>query len=184
MSSRNAPDLGALLDQVNPGAPLAERHLWLIRLFAWIRGNRASPEAAVSRVQLLLDAIDTRPDVQQRLQAWWAVLLSTVDATTLLADFGFAPRTAFVSELAERLRHKLLPDSPETLDAAELFALALPTAFDAQWLAALSPEQIQRVERLLHLPPALADGRALATPWEHILLDAITYCAGQMLSTR
>ena len=183
MSSRNAPDLGALLDQVNPGAPLAERHLWLIRLFAWIRGNRASPEAAVSRVQLLLDAIDTRPDVQQRLQAWWAVLLGTVDATTLLADFGFAPRTAFVSELAERLRHKLLPDSPETLDAAELFALALPTAFDAQWLAALSPEQIQRVERLLHLPPALADGRALATPWEHILLDAITYCAGQMLST-
>jgi len=183
LSSRNAPDLGALLDQVNPGAPLAERHLWLIRLFAWIRGNRASPEAAVSRVQLLLDAIDTRPDVQQRLQAWWAVLLGTVDATTLLADFGFAPRTAFVSELAERLRHKLLPDSPETLDAAELFALALPTAFDAQWLAALSPEQIQRVERLLHLPPALADGRALATPWEHILLDAITYCAGQMLST-
>ena len=180
MSGRNAPDLGALLDQVNPDAPLAERHLWLIRLFTWIRGNRASPEAAVSRVQLLLDAIDTRPDVQQRLQTWWAVLLGTVDATTLLADFGFAPRTAFVSELAERLRHKLLPDSPETLDAAELFALALPTAFDAQWLAALSPEQIRRIEKLLHLPLA-ADARA--TPWEHILLDAITYCAGQILST-
>ena len=180
MSGRNALDLGALLDQVNPDAPLAERHLWLIRLFAWIRGNRASPEAAVSRVQLLLDAIDTRPDVQQRLQTWWAVLLGTVDATTLLADFGFAPRTAFVSELAERLRHKLLPDSPETLDAAELFALALPTAFDAQWLAALSPEQIRRIEKLLQLPLA-ADARA--TPWEHILLDAITYCAGQILST-
>ena len=103
-----------------------------------------------------------------------------MDATTLLADFGFAPRTAFVSELAERLRHKLLPDSPETLDAAELFALALPTAFDAQWLAALSPEQIRRIEKLLQLPLA-ADARA--TPWEHILLDAITYCAGQILST-
>ena len=180
MSGRNALDLGALLDQVNPDAPLAERHLWLIRLFTWIRGNRASPDAALSRVQLLLDAIDTRPDVQQRLQSWWAVLLGTVDATTLLADFGFAPRTAFVSELAERLRHKLLPDSPETLDAAELFALALPTAFDAQWLAALSPEQIRRIEKLLHLPLA-ADARA--TPWEHILLDAITYCAGQILST-
>ncbi|QDL36093.1 hypothetical protein EUB48_01365 [Rhodoferax sediminis] len=58
-----------------------------------------------------------------------------VGVSTLPADFGFAPRTAFVSELAERLRHKLLPGTPGTTDAAELFLLALPTPFDAQWLA-------------------------------------------------
>ena len=173
-------DLGSLLERLDPHAPLAERHLWLISLCDWMRGQQPSPEAAMSRLQLLLDAIESRPDVVERLRAWWQTLLQTVDVTTLLADFGFAPRTAFVSELAERLRHKLLPDSPETLDAAELFALALPTAFDAQWLAALSPEQIRRIEKLLHLPLA---AEARATPWEHILLDAITYCAGQMLST-
>ena len=69
MSSRNAPDLGALLDQVNPGAPLAERHLWLIALCDWIRSNDATPETAASRVQLLLDALDARPELRQRLQA-------------------------------------------------------------------------------------------------------------------
>jgi site-specific recombinase len=178
--SRPAPDLGQLLEQLNPQAPLAERHLWLIALCDWIRSNDATPETAASRVQLLLDALDARPELRQRLQAWWTLLLQTVDATTLLADFGFAPRTAFVSELAERLRHKLLPDSPETLDAVELFALALPAAGDADWLQALPPAQTERLRQLLHLPPEAGD---LASPWEHILLDAITYCAGQMLST-
>ena len=180
MISRPAPDLGQLLEQLNPQAPLAERHLWLIALCDWIRSNDATPETAASRVQLLLDALDARPELRQRLQAWWTLLLQTVDATTLLADFGFAPRTAFVSELAERLRHKLLPDSPETLDAVELFALALPAAGDADWLQALPPAQTERLRQLLHLPPEAGD---LASPWEHILLDAITYCAGQMLST-
>ena len=40
---------------------------------------------------------------------WWQTFTGTVDASTLLADFGFASRTAFLSELGERLRHKLLP---------------------------------------------------------------------------
>ena len=171
-------DLGSLLDQLDPHAPLAERHLWLISLCAWIRGKQPSPQAAMGRLQLLLDAIEARPDVQQRLRAWWQVLLSTVDVTTLLADFGFAPRTAFLSELTERLRHKLLPDTPETLDAAELFSLALPRAFDAQWLAAIDATQLQRIEQLLRQPAV--DG---ATRWQHTVLDAITYCSGQILST-
>ena len=46
-------------------------------------------------------------------------------ARALLADYGFASRNAFVSELAERLHHKLLPGTPETADASELFALVL-----------------------------------------------------------
>ena len=171
-------DLGSLLDQLDPHAPLAERHLWLISLCAWIRGKQPSPQAAMGRLQLLLDAIEARPDVQQRLRAWWQVLLSTVDVTTLLADFGFAPRTAFLSELTERLRHKLLPDTPETLDASELFSLALPRAFDAQWLAAIDATQLQRIEQLLRQPAV--DG---ATRWQHTVLDAITYCSGQILST-
>jgi hypothetical protein len=53
-------------------------------------------------------------------------LVDTVDITTCWPTFGFAPRTAFVSELAGALRTKLLPGSPETIDASELFVLALP----------------------------------------------------------
>ncbi|RZJ09805.1 MAG: recombinase [Acidovorax sp.] len=170
-----------LLTALDPAADLAHRHLWLIHLLDWVRGQGDSAPAAVGRVQLFLDAVETRPDVQLRLRAWWATLIGQVDVTTLLADFGFAPRTALVSEIAERLRTKLLPGSPETIDASELFMLALPSAFDAQWLAALEEAQLDRLVALL----ARADPEAQSGPsrWHRALLDAITYCAGQILST-
>ncbi len=170
-------ELEQLLARLDPGAGLAERHLWLLDLTGWVRGDQASVPAALDRVQAFIDAVDARPELQSRLQAWWQVLVETVDITTLLADFGFAPRNAMVSEMAARLRHKLLPGSPETLDASELFSLALPTAFDAQWLAAVPEPQLNRLVRLLAGP----DNQGLQ--WKTALLDAITYCAGQILST-
>ena len=170
-------ELEQLLARLDPGAGLAERHLWLLDLTGWVRGDQASVPAALDRVQAFIDAVDARPELQSRLQAWWQVLVETVDITTLLADFGFAPRNAMVSEVAARLRHKLLPGSPETLDASELFSLALPTAFDAQWLAAVPEPQLNRLVRLLAGP----DNQGLQ--WKTALLDAITYCAGQILST-
>jgi len=64
-------------------------------------------------------------------------LLQTVDVSTLLADFGFAQRTALISELTDRLRRKILPGTPETIDSAELFAPVAPSRFDAEKLAAI-----------------------------------------------
>ena len=147
---------------------MAQRHLWLIELFDWVRGSCDSVPASVARVQLLVEALEANPKTRQRLQDWWQALSETVDITPLLADFGFAPRTGLFSELAERLRCKLLPSSPETFDASELFTLALPYAFDAQWLAAL-PEAL--LERLV---AAFTPEGASGTRWQKTLLDAIT----------
>lgn len=176
----NAPvpvELELLLVRLDASAPLAERHLWLLDLLAWVRGPADAVPAACARVQAFVDAVQAHPAVQQRLQAWWQALAETVDITTLLADFGFAARNAMFSEIGERLRRKLLPGSPETIDASELFALALPTAFDAQWLAALPEDLVQR------LVPLLAGPGSTGLAWKTALLDAITYCAGQILST-
>jgi len=173
------PQPGTLLASLDPAAPLARRHLWLIECLVWIRGDRRSVEDAVSRVQRLVEAAENDAEARARLQAWWGTLVGTVDITTLLADFGFAPRTALASEVAERLRYKLLPGSPETIDASELFMLALPDAFDALWLAALEEPLLERL--LAVLVPAAEGGGA--TRWQQSLLDAITYCAGQILST-
>lgn len=172
-----ATDLPTLLAQLDPDAALAQRHLWLVQLLDWVRGSGASPTASAERVQLFIDAVEARPEVRQRLQQWWDVLASSVDITPLLADYGFAPRTGLVSELAERLRRKLLPSSPETIDAAELFTLALPQACDAQWMGALSADQLGR---LVHL---FAGDAVRPLRWQRDLLDAMTYCAGQILST-
>lgn len=171
-------DLVQLLDALDPHAGLAQRHLWLIALLDWVRGDRGSPQAAASRVGLFLDAVQARPDALQRLQAWWQAFTGTVDASTLLADFGFASRTAFLSELGERLRHKLLPGTPETQDASELFKLAMASAFDARWLAALDDATLQRLGTLLSLPSATPG----LTLWQRETLEAINYCAGQIRS--
>ncbi|MFD2301034.1 site-specific recombinase [Paracidovorax citrulli] len=179
MTRQTAPQPGTLLADLDPSAPLARRHLWLIECLAWVRGNCRSPEEAVARLARLVEAAESDAGARTRLQAWWSALVGTVDITTLLADFGFAPRTALASEVAERLRYKLLPGSPETIDASELFMLALPHEFDAQWLALLDEALLARLLALL--VPA-ADGGG-ATRWQHSLLDAITYCAGQILST-
>ncbi|MFN7856030.1 MAG: site-specific recombinase [Acidovorax sp.] len=191
MSRRLAPpdqltdQLTDLLARLDPTADLAHRHLWLIHLMAWVRGTRESVPESIARVQLFLDVVQARAELQQRLQAWWATLVDHVDITTLLADFGFASRVALVSEVAERLRTKLLPGSPETIDASELFMLALPTRFDAQWLAAMSEAQLDQLVGLLSPPASSGDASSAGgtSLWHRVLLDAITYCAGQILST-
>lgn len=175
---RGVPDLAQLLAALDPAAPLAQRHLQLIALLDWVRGDGQSIEGATGRVALLVEAVERSADLRTRMQAWWAAITHTVDITTLLADFGFAQRTAMTSELMERLRYKLLPASPDTRDASELFMLALPHEFDARWLTALDESLLDRL--LAVLAPEQGPG---ATPWQRVLLDAITYCAGQILST-
>ncbi len=175
------PALADLLAGLDGSAGVAQRHLQLIALLDWIRGDGRSVEAAAGRVALLVDAAERSPGAAQRLAAWWSQLTQALDITTLLADFGFAQRTSMGSELMERLRYKLLPASPDTLDASELFMLALPEAFDARWLMALDDELLARLRAVL-APGSLEAGSG-ANAWQLALLDAMTYCAGQILST-
>jgi site-specific recombinase len=171
-------DLRTLLLALDPQADLAARHVWLIELFEWLRGDESAVDGTLARLQTFMDAVHAQPALAQRLKAWWQVLLQTVDVTTLLADFGFAPRTAFVSELTNRLRRKILPGTPETIDAAELFALVAPTRFDAQWLAALPDAQIAQLTTLL-----TDNAQTDTLIWQHHLMDALTYCTAQIRAT-
>jgi len=185
--------LADLLDLLEPGAGLAGRHLWLIDLLDWIRGKDRNPQAAVARLQLFLDAAQARPGFQARLHYWWRTLVGTVDATPLFADFGFAPRAAFLSELGERLRYRLLPGTPETTHATELFMLLFPSPFDAQWLKLVDEDTLARLGRLLNTPPPAgaagnaelpaATGRTLLQDWQDVLLEALTYCTSQVAAT-
>ncbi len=122
-----------------------------------------------------MDAVELRPELQLRLQAWWHKLMDTLDFTTLLADFGFAPHAAFISALAERFGRKCLPGTPETTDAAELFSMLASRRHDAQWLNALEDAQLERLVRLLSDSP-----EALCRHWQESLLESITYCTAQI----
>jgi len=175
--------LEQLLAALDATAPLAQRHLQLIALLDWIRGDGTTLSAATSRVALLVEALERSSSDRARIQAWWEAITQHLDVTTLLADFGFAQRTSLTSELFERLSWKLLPASPETLDASELFMLALPHAHDARWLAALDETLLARLLALLTPDAKEHSGEHTPTGWRTALLDAMTYCAGQILST-
>ncbi|MDO9147342.1 MAG: site-specific recombinase [Hydrogenophaga sp.] len=179
-------DLTRLIDALDPQAPLAQRHLWLIELLRWVRGDAQDPQASVARVRLFLDAVQHRPEWLVRWRNWWQTFVGSVDATPLLADYGFAPRTAFLSELGHRLRRKVLPGTPETTDLAELFGLLLPTRFDVLWLKALDTATLERLRRLLFTPAEAA--HTGATPeaagfWQTALMDALIFCVSQVSAT-
>jgi site-specific recombinase len=171
-----------LLDTLEPNAPLALRHLWLIGALRWVRGNAQDPQASVARLRELLDTLQASPDALARWQTWWAHFVACVDATPLLADHGFAPRTAFMSELGHRLRRKLLPETPETTDLAELFGLLLPTRFDVRWLKA--NDTLQRLRQLLMAPQdPTQDAPDPGAFWQTALMDALVFCVSQVSAT-
>lgn len=171
-------DLTSLLTRIDPEASLAQRHLWLIELLQWVRGNRKSPADAHQRVLMLLDLVEARPTLLAQFRAFWQVLGDTVDLSTLLADYGFASSAAFVGEFGARLQRKLLPGTPETTDAAELFALALDDGFDAQWIMLLDEPTLERIAAWMRVPAQPAQSGV--TPWQRELLEAITYCISQI----
>jgi site-specific recombinase len=190
---KSQPDLAELLEALDPQADLAHRHLWLISVLVWVRGECNSVPRTLARIALMLDALNQRPEACAKLQAWWQVLLNTVDATALLADYGFSSRSAFASELAERLRLKWLPATPETADASALFSLVLSDAFDAQWLIALDEATLTRLTQLLQTPCledaqghcawVPAEQQGMITQWQATVLEALTFCTSQIRAT-
>ena len=174
-------DLPALLRALDPDASLVERHLWLMDLLRWIRGDCRSVPAALARIRLLLDALQAAPDKAERMQRWWLALQQGLDVAVLLAEFGFSSRNAFVSEFAERVRQKVLPATPETADATELFALVVDSGFDAQWLAALDGDLLTRIGATLQSTADVLAGGATGVPdWQETVLEAITICTSQV----
>jgi site-specific recombinase len=176
------PDLAVLLHTLDPRAALVQRHLWLIALMHWVRGPRPDARAAVARVESFLDALDARPAQRALMQDWWRVLIADLDVASLLSDYGFATRNAFISEFMERLHAKLLPATPETRDGGELFGLVLSDAGDAQWIAALPVPLLARLARLLTVPVATPIASTLRplTHWQNALLEASTFCTSQI----
>lgn len=179
-------DIAHLLKTLDAEAPLAKRHLWLIHFINWLRDDGRSPAAVAGRIHSFVNHIETDQALFARWCVYWSVLTETVDIPTLLADFGFAPRSAFMSELAERLRRKVLPKTPETIDAGDLFELVFHDNADAAWISALDEPLLSKLAALLTLQdvnPQKSQTSSSLSLWQHELLDAITYCASQVRAT-
>ena len=169
-------ELYTLLGNLNPQGNLPERHVWLIDFFDWLRCDASQPQISEQRLRGFLDALDAQPELAERFGQWWRVLDEQVDASTLLADFGFAERSAFLSELGDRLRIRLLPMTPETTDSAELFGLVMRRQQDIKWIELLGADTLARLAQRLHL----AGHNPSLSRWQEELLQALQYCASQI----
>ena len=174
-------EASALLERLDPSAPLVDRHRWLMDTLAWVRGDESDPQACVARVGQLLEAARSMEDWPGRWRQWWIAFNSDVDVAPFLADHGFAPRTSFLSEFGHRLRRKLLPGTPETTDLADLFDLLLPSSFDRRWLLALDTATLNDARTLLFSDEASTP--ATSSRWSTVLLDGLTFCVGQIVAT-
>ena len=76
--SGKSTTLAALLDTLDPDAPQVERHLWLVRLLDWMRGDRSSVATTLERLQLLIERLEGDTELRMRAQAWWLALLDGV----------------------------------------------------------------------------------------------------------
>lgn len=181
---RDDPTPQAWLERLDPEAAPAQRHLWLIELVGWLRGPVSDVPATLRRLEALLDAAESSPEAMRRWRIWWFRFRQEVDLTPLLADFGFASRPAFLSELAHRLRRKLLPVSPATTDIIEWFGLLFADPHDIRWLRALPPRLLERLTDVLHEQDDLITPRSRVsehlTDWEQTLFDALAFCVGQI----
>jgi site-specific recombinase len=169
------PGIDTLLWHVPHGAERAERHLWLIQVLRWVRGG--DPQAAMAYV---LAQCEARPALKQDTTRLLARCLDDLHVSGLLADHGFAPRAAFMSELSERLRRRFLPATPDTRDLGHLFGLLFDERVDAPWLDALSDAQLAQLAELF-------DGawHLLARPggWRQDAMDALSILAAHVRSS-
>jgi len=175
-AARPAADLHALLDAADPGAARADRHLWLITLVDALRpadtaaGDTATP---LARLGHLLDLLDADPLLARRCRVLLRSVFATADAGTLLADFGFSPRSGFGAELIDRLRMITLPGTPDTGDLGQLFQMVVHDPHDADWLGAIDAPTLARIERLL------VDDHVRGH-WHRALIDSVQMLASQV----
>ncbi len=173
MATQASSSLLALIQQLEQTGNLAQRNLWLHDVLQWIRGDSRHVDDAAARVGLLVDALLARPVLTQAFRQWWQATTAELDATPLLSDLGFAPRTSFASELGRRLRLKSLPATPDTANWEVLFHFLRPEPFDARWLHSLDEQTLRGLEQLM-------GGPGHTQTLDAQLLDALTCCIGQI----
>jgi len=148
-------DLTALLNAADPQATLAERNLWLVRLLEWLRHaprEEGTPRPIV-RLKHLLNVLERHPEHAYNFAGVIAGVWSEVDAVSLFAEVGFAPRMALWHEFLARLRRRVLPATADTRDLAALFELLFGDEADEDWIAAIDDELLGRLSLLFVAAP-------------------------------
>lgn len=162
-----------LLENAPHQGSAAERHLWLIEVLRWVRQGEP-----VSGMQYVVRHVGDHPKARRRVVALLAACLRDLHFSSLLADHGFAPRAAFMSEFGERLRRRLLPSSPDTRELSTLFGLLFDLDRDPAWIAQLDDATMERLGDLFSQAWRYAEDSPLG--WRQPFMEALSILASQV----
>lgn len=156
---RTGRQIDALLAHADPRAELAVRNEWLVEVSHWL--HREGPIARDAqqpdqvpkypphvRLRYLLQLLDRNPEWKARVALTLQGIVREMDAMALLCDSGMPAHSGFTGALIERLQDSLIPIAPNSRDLSNLFTLMFPSADDAQWVAALPRELLEKLSEL------------------------------------
>lgn len=191
-------DLTALLNAADPKASQAERHLWLIHLVEWLTIKKALPSAppntqsvsdnskeetptdtpwTVRRFRHLINVLQRNPEALSTVSALLLTIEEDLDWTGLWADFAFAPRSAFISELKERIQRILLPSSPDSRNAGILFGMIFHSSKQESLLDEVEPALVANLVQLILSADTQSGETSRQRRWNDRIMDAIDLLA-------
>jgi site-specific recombinase len=174
---RAVQKLHAALVALEPGSPLTDRVDQLEAVAKWLRSSGKVPAVAsaepadrpqVSRLRLLVAALEGVPFVRERLSAVVGAVLSESSGLMLLARLGLPTDRGFWNETIDRLSRRFLPEPVDESDLAQLVSRLLPGERDAIWLSSAPDELTVRLAR------ALDGGRGTWSALRRTASDAIS----------
>ena len=156
---RTGRQIDALLAHADPRAELAVRNEWLVEISHWlhregpITRDAQQPDQSPKypphvRLRYLLQLLDRNPEWKARVALTLQGIVREMDAMALLCDSGMPAHSGFTGALIERLQDSLIPIAPNSRDLSNLFTLMFPSADDAQWVAALPRELLEKLSEL------------------------------------
>jgi len=165
---RTGRQIDALLAHADPRAELAARNEWLVEVSHWlhregpISRDAQQPDQAPKypphvRLRYLLQLLDRNPEWKARVALTLQGIVREMDAMALLCDSGMPAHSGFTGALIERLQDSLIPIAPNSRDLSNLFTLMFPSADDAQWVAALPRELLEKLSELFVYREAAQD---------------------------
>ncbi len=146
-----ARGINALLDHAIPDAPLTSKLDWIEYLFRWLRISGPIPSSIMNRrenirsakLRLFLLILREHPEKRKAVGAILRSLLNETSGLLLFVDVGLPSEAGFVSEAAERILKRTLPQPPRERELSELVSRLFVSDEDARWLEALPKDLLE-----------------------------------------
>jgi site-specific recombinase len=140
-----------------------------------VDGADPADRPQVSRLRLLLQALESFPALNQALSELLRAVLVASSGLPLLARLGLPTDRGFWAETSDRLSRRFLPEPIDEHDLGQLVALMFPSERDAIWLSSVAPDLLERV-----LGQLAGTERRAFVPLKRMSMDALALLAARV----